>query len=57
MKAKFVTVMLLHVTKKEPIKENKLHEPEDPDDLQGETFDMTDITDERKDSKGKCEIS
>jgi len=45
------------ITKKEPIKENKLHEPEDPDDLKGETFDMTDITDERKDSKGKCEIS
>ena len=45
------------ITKKEAIKENKVQEPEDPDDLQGETFTVTNVTDEKKDSKGKCEIS
>merc|ERR1711915_256876 len=45
------------ITKKEAIKENKLQEPEDPDDLQGEMFTMTDDTDEKNNSKGKCEIS
>ena len=45
------------INKKEDNKESELQNPKDATDLTDDTFAMTYVTEEKKDSKGKCEIS
>jgi len=45
------------INRKEEIKESKLQDPKVANDVKDETFTMTYVNEEKKDSKGKCQIS